>query len=157
MRNRITFIMLVIIICILCCACSNQGKSSFEDMNKSEDTTLKNESENTTHMDKQDIREIAYNQLTHEDRHDIREIAYNQLTPEDKVRISGTWESGTLSTIMFSTIMLQGCMDTAVAYSFIGKEVYMIDFPTKDISVPNNMIVYLNMINNKLIGFGIVD
>jgi len=153
MRKRTSFIMLVIFSCILCCACSNLGKSSFEDMNKSEDSAVKNESENTTHRDdKQDIREIEYNQLTPEDRHDIREIAFNQLTPENKARISGTWESGTLS-----TIMLQGCMDTSVAYYFIGKEVYMIDFPTKDISVPNNMIVYLNMINNKLIGFGIVD
>ena len=152
MRTRISFIMLVIFICILCCACSNHRDSSFQDMNKSKDAAVKEESENTTHEDILGIRETAYNQLTHEDKHDIREIAYNQLTPEDKARISGTWENGKLS-----KITLQGRVDAAVTYSFIGKEVYMIDFPTKTISVPNNMIVYLNMDTNKLIGLGIVD
>ena len=134
MRKRISYIMLVLFICIIFCACTNQGNLSSDNTNNSVVTTLKRESEN----------------ITSDTKHDIREIAYNQLTYDDKQRISGTWENSTIS-----TITLKEGMGT-LTYS-IGKEVYMIDFPTKEISMPNNMIVYLNMDTYKLIGYGIVD
>lgn len=128
--------MLAIFICILFCACSNQKKSNSEGVNKLIEITEKEASENTTKKDKQDIRELAY----------------NQLTKEDKERISGTWEDST-----YSKITLKEGMGTTETDTYIGKEVYIIDFPTKDISLPNNMIVYLEMDNNKLIGYGIVE
>ena len=136
MRKRISYIMLVLFICIIFCACTNQGNLSSDNTNNSVVTTLKRESEN----------------ITSDTKHDIREIAYNQLTDDDKQRISGTWENSTLS-----TIMLKEGMGTNGIYYFIGKEVYMIDFPTTDISIPNNMIVYLEMDTYKLIGYGLVD
>ena len=136
MRKRISYIMLVLFICIIFCACTNQGKLSSDNTNNSVVTTSNQESENPASDEKQDIREIAYNQLTH----------------DDKQRISGTWENSTLT-----TIILKEGMGTNVTYSFVGKEVYIIDFPTKDISVPNNMIVYVKMDTYKLIGYGIVD
>ena len=54
-------------------------------------------------------------------------------------------------------IILQGRVATSATYSFVGKEVYMINFPTKDISRPNNMVVYLYMETYKLIGYGVVE
>jgi len=136
MRKRISFIMLVLFICIIFYACSNRRDLSSDDMNNSIVTTAREE------------REITIS----DEKHDIREIAYNQLTPDDIQRISGTWQNSTLS-----TITLKEGMGTNLTYSFIGKEVYMIDFPTKDISKPNNMTVYLKMDTYKLIGYGLVD
>ena len=82
----------------------------------------------------------------------IREIAYNQLTAEDKERIAGTWQNSKCS-----KITLREGMGNINDKSYIGQEVYLIDFPTKSKSLPNNMIVYIGMHNYKLIGYGYVD
>ena len=136
MKKTISFIMIVLFICIIFCSCSNLVVLSSDGLNKSEPVTLKEEC-NITKSD---------------ERRDIREIAYNQLTPEDKNHISGTWENSELS-----TIILKGYVAKHATSSFVGNKVYMIDFPTKDISIPNNMIVYLEMDTYKLIGYGLVD
>lgn len=83
---------------------------------------------------------------------DIKELAYNQLTSEDKERVSETWKDSKLS-----KITLHERMGRINNISYIGKEVYLIDFPTKSNSMPSNMIVYLAIDNNKLIGYGYVD
>jgi hypothetical protein len=83
---------------------------------------------------------------------DIKELAYNQLTSEDKKRVSETWKDSKLS-----KITLHERMGRINNISYIGKEVYLIDFPTKGNSMPSNMIVYLAIDNNKLIGYGYVD
>jgi hypothetical protein len=41
--------------------------------------------------------------------------------------------------------------------SYIGKEVYLVDFQTKSISIPNNMIVYASLYDYKIVGYGIVE
>lgn len=83
---------------------------------------------------------------------DIRGIAYNQLTAEDKERTAGTWQNS-----KFSKITLREGMGNINDKSYIGQEVYLIDFSTKNKSLPNNMIVYIEMHNYKLIGYGYVD
>lgn len=83
---------------------------------------------------------------------DIREIAYNQLTAEDKEKTAGTWQNS-----KFSKITLREGMGNINDKSYIGQEVYLIDFSTKNKSLPNNMIVYIEMHNYKLIGYGYVD
>lgn len=85
-------------------------------------------------------------------RQDIRKIAYNQLASEDKERIAGTWQNS-----KFSKITLREGMGNINDKSYVGLEVYLIDFPTKSKSLPNNMIVYIEMHNYKLIGYGYVD
>lgn len=83
---------------------------------------------------------------------DIREIAYNQLSLKDKERIAGTWKDGKLS-----KDILQEGMGVIVDKSYIGKEVYSIDFTTKEIRKPNNMIVFFSIDNIKFLGYGLVD
>jgi len=83
---------------------------------------------------------------------DIREMAYNQLTPRDKERISGTWKDSKLS-----KITLKESMGNITDKSYIGKEVYLVDFPTQSESMPNNMVVYLSIDSNKLLGYGLID
>ncbi|MDF0727119.1 hypothetical protein PY093_10380 [Cytobacillus sp. S13-E01] len=41
--------------------------------------------------------------------------------------------------------------------SYEGKEVYLIDFPTKSESIPTNMIVYADVNTFNYIGNGLVD
>lgn len=84
---------------------------------------------------------------------DVREIAYNQLTSNDKERIAGTWKDSKLSKITLKKEDKGSITDK----SYVGKEVYLIDFPTKNISKPNNMIVFLSIDTNKLLGYGLVD
>jgi len=83
---------------------------------------------------------------------DIRELTYNQLTSKDKQRALETWKDSKLS-----KITLHEGMGRINNISYIGKEVYLIDFPTKSNSMPSNMIVYLSMDNHKLIGYGYAD
>lgn len=83
---------------------------------------------------------------------DPREIAFNQLNSNDKERIGANWKDSKLS-----KITLKENMGNIKDKAYIGKEVYLIDFPTQSKSVPNNIIVYLSIDNNKLIGYGYVD
>lgn len=83
---------------------------------------------------------------------DIRELAYNQLTSDDKERIAGTWKDSKLS-----KITLREGMGNITDKSYMRKEVYLVDFPIKSNSIPNNMIVYLSIDSNKLLGYGFVD
>lgn len=83
---------------------------------------------------------------------DIRELAYNQLTSGNKERIARTWKDSKLS-----KITLREGMGNITDKSYMGKEVYLVDFPTESNSIPNNMIVYLSIDSNKLLGYGFVE
>jgi len=83
---------------------------------------------------------------------DIREVAYNQLNSQDKEKIAGGWKESKLS-----KIILKEGMGNILDKTYIGKEVYLIDFPTQSKSLPNNIIVYLSIDNNKLLGYGYVE
>jgi hypothetical protein len=83
---------------------------------------------------------------------DIRQLAYEQLTSESKEEIKGTWRDGNLSTVTLNEQM--GIIDDK---SYIGKEVYLVDFTTKRKGIPNNVIYYISKDTHKLIGVGFVD
>lgn len=83
---------------------------------------------------------------------DLRQIAFEQLPSVSKGRIKGTWQDAKLS-----IITLREDMGIINDKSYIGKEVYIVDFPTESKSKPNNMIFYMSMDNHKLIGTGYVD
>lgn len=83
---------------------------------------------------------------------DIREIAFNQLTSEAKKSIKGTWQDGKLS-----KIILKEGMGNITDKSYIGKEVYIIDFPIEMHLTINEISVYIGMDNYKLIGYGLLD
>ncbi|MGY0372270.1 hypothetical protein [Clostridium sp. JNZ J1-5] len=97
-----------------------------------------------------DLEDILGNQFAGE--RDVREIAYNQLTSKDKERVVGTWRDSKLS-----KTTLKESMGNIYDKSYIGKEVYLVDFPRKSESKLNNMIVYISIDNYKLIGHGHVD
>lgn len=83
---------------------------------------------------------------------DVREIVWNQLTSKDKKQIKGTWKDSELRKITLNENM--GIINDE---SYIGKEVYIIDLPTKSLSEPCNMIVYASLDDYKIIGYGFLD
>jgi hypothetical protein len=85
---------------------------------------------------------------------DVREVVWKQLSQEKKDWIKGTWKDGKVSKITLNNNMMSKIDDK----SYKGKEVYLIDFPTKNkFSVPNNMGVYADVITYDYIGNGLVD
>lgn len=84
---------------------------------------------------------------------DVREVVWQQLSAEDKNRIDGSWNDGKVSKISLRKDMMQLVDDQ----SYAGKEVYIIDFPTTDISRPNNILVYADVKTLHVIGYGLVD
>ncbi|HJV16657.1 MAG TPA: hypothetical protein VJ546_04610 [Bacillales bacterium] len=63
---------------------------------------------------------------------------WNQLSSEQKVRINGSWEDASVSTLIFHKNMI----DSQKGKAYDGKEVVVMSFPTKDNRMPNNMIIY---------------
>lgn len=113
-------------------ACSNQG----------EDKVVTNEEQG---MEKQINEETS--------KKDVREVVWEQLSSEQKERINGTWKDGKVS----KTTLNESMMSEVEDKSYAGKEVYLIDFPTKSKSIPNNMIVYADVNTFDCIGIGLVD
>lgn len=95
--------------------------------------------------------ESTHNNLSNSEQ-DVREIAFNQLTSQAKKSINGTWKDGKLS----KTTLADG-MGNITDKSYIGKEVYIIDFPIEMHSTINEISVYIGIDNYKLIGYGLLD
>ncbi len=94
------------------------------------------------------------------DKKDVRQAVLEQLPMEQVENIKGTWADGQLSKIVLHEggIISDGqkiirVEDTAYA----GKEVYMIDFTTKTMAVPNNMIIFADTETFGIVGYGLVD
>jgi hypothetical protein len=83
---------------------------------------------------------------------DVREIVYNKLTSSKKEQIKGTWKDSKLS-----KIVLNGNPGVLYDQSFWGKEVYLVDFTTKKVRIPNNMTVYASTEDYKIIGYGVLE
>jgi hypothetical protein len=83
---------------------------------------------------------------------DVRDVVWNQLTPKDKERINGTWQDGKLYKRILNKDM--GIINDK---TYINKEIYIVDFPTKNFSMPNNMLVFASLSDYKIIGYGYVD
>ena len=83
---------------------------------------------------------------------DVREEVWNELSSKDRERIKGTWQDSILS-----QKVLHENMGIINDRPYIGREVYVIEFNTKNISVPRNFIVFASVDNHKIIGVGYVD
>lgn len=84
---------------------------------------------------------------------DAREAAYNLLTAEQKQEVADLWKQAKASKVTLT----QRTGTVITDPSYVGKEVYRIDFSTQRKSMPNNMIVYLSADGSKLVGLGLVD
>lgn len=130
--KKITISILSAVLLLGLIACSNQ---SVQDKNNQ---SVVNSNEQNNKVVKKD---------------DVREIVWKQLSSEQIELIDGTWTDGKVSKITLNENMMTQVDDK----SYKGKEVYLIDFPTKSKSIPNNMIVYADTNTFDYIGNGLVD
>lgn len=82
----------------------------------------------------------------------IRETVFNELTSQERQSVSGLWQDSEIS-----KITLEDGMGIINDKSYVGKQVYLIDFPTKNEIKPNIITVFADMDNYKIIGYGFVD
>jgi hypothetical protein len=136
--KKINLLIMLSVLLLGLIACSNQ-KNSEEKHNPNA----------TTEVSKGKNKEITNENATNKD---VREKVWEQLKENDKDRIKGSWSDGTLT-----KITLKNSMGKIENTSFIGKEVYAVDFPTKSESIPNNMIVFAEINSGKIVGYGYVE
>ena len=84
---------------------------------------------------------------------DVREAVWEQLPAEQKDRIDGGWKDAKVSKTILNGSGWIGVKDK----SYEGKEVYVVDFPTKSRAIPNNMIVFADVDTLEFIGYGLID
>jgi hypothetical protein len=80
---------------------------------------------------------------------DVRETIWNQLSEEHKMHIQGTWEDASVI-----KRFLRESMGSNLDKTFIGKEVYIIDYPSNDNPTIGGIVVYADIKSHQLIGYG---
>jgi hypothetical protein len=80
---------------------------------------------------------------------DVRQVVWNQLTNNDKKHIKGTWKDATVR-----KIVLKETMGNIKDNSYIGKQVYIVDYPSNDNPSLGGVAVYADEKSFKLIGYG---
>jgi TRAP-type C4-dicarboxylate transport system substrate-binding protein len=83
---------------------------------------------------------------------DVREAVWNQLTKNDKEHIKRSWEDASVS-----KITLHETMGDIKDKTFIGKEVFIVDFPSNDNPTVGGFAVYADIKTHQLIGYGYRD
>lgn len=83
---------------------------------------------------------------------DVRKAVWNQLTEKEKVHIVGTWKDAGVR-----KITLRETMGNIKDKTFIGKEVYLVDFPSNDNPTLGGVVVYADIESQRVIGFGYRD
>ncbi|MET3195662.1 hypothetical protein [Bacillus sp. OAE603] len=83
---------------------------------------------------------------------DVRENVWNQLTNEDKKHIDGNWKGASVQ-----KIILRESMGIIKDKKIIGKEVFIVDYPSKDNPTLGGFAVYADTKSHKIIGYGYRD
>lgn len=80
---------------------------------------------------------------------DVREAVWNRLTEEHKMQIQGSWKDATV----YQRVLRED-MGYNLDKTFIGKEVYIIDYPSNDNPTIGGILVYADVKSHQLIGYG---
>lgn len=79
----------------------------------------------------------------------VREAVWNQLTENDKKHIKGIGKDATVR-----KIVLRETMGIIKDKSYIGKQVYIVDFPANDNPTLGGVAAYADLKSYQLIGYG---
>ncbi|WP_028401006.1 hypothetical protein [Ectobacillus panaciterrae] len=126
----------IVSVCVLLClaACTNDTKSSAgKPQTSAEQTQAQNKKVRT--------------------EQDVMEAVFNQLSQENKERIVGTWKDATVS----KTVLKESMIGSNADKSYVGKEVYLVNFTTNEKQKPNNIVVFADTRTFQLVGYGLVD
>jgi hypothetical protein len=80
---------------------------------------------------------------------DVREAVWDQLTEKEKEHIVGTWKDASVQ-----KITLRESMGRIKDKTFIGREVYIVDYPSEDSPSLGGIGVYADIKSHRIIGFG---
>jgi hypothetical protein len=80
---------------------------------------------------------------------DVREAAWNQLTEKEKEHIAGSWKDASVQ-----KITLRESMGQIEDKTFIGREVYIVDYPSEDSPSLGGIGVFVDIKSHRIIGFG---
>ena len=80
---------------------------------------------------------------------DVRESVWNQLKEKEKEHIEGTWKDASVQ-----KITLRQSMGNIKDKTFIGKEVYIVDYPSNDNPSLGGVAVYADIKSHRVIGYG---
>jgi hypothetical protein len=96
------------------------------------------------------IKQVEVSETSVEEK-DVREAVWDQLPSDRKEQIKGTWKD--------AKVKKETLNNTVIKFTEPPKngEFFVVDFQTKSNSTPNNMIVYANVEDYKIIGYGLVD
>jgi fructose-specific component phosphotransferase system IIB-like protein len=83
---------------------------------------------------------------------DIRKTVYDQMDQKDRDRMREGWEEAEVT-----TVILREGMALMSDASYIGKEVFVVDFRVKTMAIPDNMIFYASKPDGRIVGIGLVD
>ncbi|MCC5801872.1 hypothetical protein [Rossellomorea vietnamensis] len=83
---------------------------------------------------------------------DVREAVWEQLTEKQKEHIAGSWKDASVQ-----KITLRESMGQIKDKTFIGKEVYLVDYPSEDSPSLGGIGVYADIKSHRIIGFGYRD
>jgi fructose-specific component phosphotransferase system IIB-like protein len=106
---------------------------------------------------KESSKEVVKSQVTNSKSNnkqalDVREAVWNQLTKKEKVHIVGTWKEASVQ-----KIILRKSMGIINDKKFIGREVFIIDYPSNDNASIGGIVVYADIKSHQLIGYGYRD
>ncbi len=88
-----------------------------------------------------------------ESKKDVRQSVWDKLPAEQKALINGSWQNSNVSKVT----LREGMMSLGGDKSYIGKEVYAIDFPADYTNTSNNVIVFADVNTFTFIGNGLID
>lgn len=129
------FSFLIVALLFVLTACASQDSSTEQ---KSENRINEKEKENNVEQG-----QVVTNE-------DVREKVWEQLSQSQKENIRGTWKDAKIQ-----KITLKSGMGKIEKVEYIGKEVYIVEFP-KNESI-NGLLVYADVSENEIIGFGYSD
>jgi hypothetical protein len=102
--------------------------------------------------EKQHIQNSRAVQSTETKSFDVREAVWNQLSDEHKKQIQGTWKDASV----YQRVLRQE-MGFNIDKTYIGKEVFIVGYPSNDNPTLGGIIVYADIKSHKLIGYGYRD
>jgi hypothetical protein len=80
---------------------------------------------------------------------DVREAVWDQLSEKEKEHIAGSWKDASVQ-----KITLRESMGQIKDKTFIGREVYLVDYPSEDSPSLGGIGVYADIKSLRIIGFG---
>ncbi|MCA0147184.1 hypothetical protein LCD52_00125 [Rossellomorea vietnamensis] len=83
---------------------------------------------------------------------DVREAVWDQLTEKEEEHIAGSWKNASVQ-----KITLRESMGQIRDKTFIGEEVYLVDYPSEDSPSLGGVGVYADIKSYRIIGFGYRD